>query len=198
MDLKVRCACGTVRGIVRDVSPAVTNHVVCECGWCQRYAHVLERVDTMLDARGGTTVFQIRPSAFEVTDGLDAMKCIHLTSGGARRWYAGCCRTAIANTLKAPGPPFIGILACGVDWDGVDREAAIGPVRVRVNGVFDGVDRAALRARKIDLLGMVGHYGPTFVKWWVQGEGRRIVFFDPATGAPIVTPERVKTEPVRP
>lgn len=196
VDLDVRCDCGTVRAVIRDATPDNTNRVVCECGWCQRYAHLLERVDTMLDERGGTEVFQIRPSSLELLAGQDRLECMHLTSGGARRWYAGCCRSPIANTLAKPGPPFVGVLACCVDWTKVAKEEALGPVRVRVNGVVPPADRSRLRARRRDQFTMLGHYAPKFFGWWLRGEGKQIPFFD-AAGQPIAEPERIRTEPVR-
>ena len=59
-DLALRCRCGHVRGIARDVSPANGFRFVCYCKDCQAFARFLERAD-VLDPAGGTDIFQMPP-----------------------------------------------------------------------------------------------------------------------------------------
>ena len=96
------CDCGQIRGVIREVSPATINHVICYCGSCQEYAAVLNHAH-ILDAQGGTRVIQVAPSRFEVTHGLDQLASSRLVwkKGGAMRWYATCCHTPIAKIGRA-------------------------------------------------------------------------------------------------
>lgn len=49
VDLPLRCSCGALRGVLRGMSPARGNRVVCYCRDCQAFAHFLDR-DEILDA----------------------------------------------------------------------------------------------------------------------------------------------------
>ena len=70
-DLCIRCECGAVTGVARGVSPATVNRVVCHCRGCTAYAHVLGRASEILDARGGTEVFQMSPRQLSITTGIE-------------------------------------------------------------------------------------------------------------------------------
>jgi hypothetical protein len=59
MELDLRCSCGRVRGIARDVAPSTINHCSCYCDDCQAFAHFLGRADAILDAHGGTEIAQM-------------------------------------------------------------------------------------------------------------------------------------------
>ena len=58
-ELALRCRCGTVRGVARDVAPSTVNHCFCYCDDCQAFAHFLGRADDVLDAYGGTEITQM-------------------------------------------------------------------------------------------------------------------------------------------
>jgi len=64
----VRCRCGEVKGVVTGASPRTVNRVVCYCDDCQAYAHQLGRPD-LLNAKGGSDIVQIAPSALSITRG---------------------------------------------------------------------------------------------------------------------------------
>ncbi len=123
------CRCGAVRGTLDHVG-SVGNHVVCYCIDCQTYAHHLERAD-VLDDHGGSAVYQSRPSAMQITQGRDQVRCLRLSPKGTLRFYAGCCNTPMANMAANPRAPFVGVpLTFFAEPDSAP------PVRVRVMGKY--------------------------------------------------------------
>jgi Family of unknown function (DUF6151) len=104
VDLPLRCQCGLMRGVARDVSPSAGLRFSCYCKDCQAFARYLERAD-MIDPAGGTDIFQMPPARVKLTAGTDAMRCLRF-SNRVLRWYTECCRSPIANT--AAGPRFPG------------------------------------------------------------------------------------------
>lgn len=185
-DLAIECACGAVKGMLRGVEPASGNHIVCMCDDCQAYARFLG-TDGIVDAHGGTEIFQMPASLVSLTEGQQLVACVRLSSKGMHRWYASCCRTPIANTL-GPRVPFAGVIHCaiGAPLAGGDRNDALGPVLERVQGRFapGGVPEGSRRTASLGLLlRMVGKVAG----WWLRGL-RGSPFFDSA-GKPIVTPQ---------
>jgi hypothetical protein len=104
LDLPLRCRCGHVRGMAREVSPSTGFRFICYCKDCEAFARFLDRAD-VLDAAGGTDIFQMPPGRVTLAAGTDAVRCLRLRGTGVFRWYADCCRTPIANTA---GPGFPG------------------------------------------------------------------------------------------
>jgi hypothetical protein len=102
-DIPLRCSCGRVRGVARAVLPSAGFRFVCYCNDCQPFARFLERPD-ILDAGGGMDIFQLPPGQVTFTAGLDALRCVRLSSK-VLRWFADCCRTPIANTAADPRFP---------------------------------------------------------------------------------------------
>ena len=102
-EVPLKCSCGSVQGVARDVSPKTGNRLVCMCDDCQAYAHHLGRAEHILDRNGGTEVFQLTPSQLTLTEGREHLRCLRLKEKGLMRWYAGCCNTPVANTLASPG-----------------------------------------------------------------------------------------------
>src|SRR4051812_24670077 len=94
--VRLECSCGGVTGTASNVSPRTGNRLICMCDDCQAYAHHLGRADDILDAYGGTDIFQLTPSQVVISSGRDRMRCVRLTDKGILRWYAGCCNTPMA------------------------------------------------------------------------------------------------------
>ncbi|AKF04588.1 DUF6151 family protein [Sandaracinus amylolyticus] len=131
--LPIRCACGQVRGHV-DVVPGGGQRLVCYCDDCQAYGRFLGR-DDVLDARGGTDIWQTRPSLVRITEG--ELASMRLSDRGMIRWYARCCRTPIANTMVSAGAPFVGMhQRCIGDADGRRRDDVLGAPIAKVQGRF--------------------------------------------------------------
>jgi hypothetical protein len=191
-DLLLACRCGTVRAVAHGVTPEIGNHCVCYCDDCQAFPKALGRPD-VLDANGGTDIFQLSPARVEFTHGVDRVACLRLTDKGLVRWYASCCNTPIGNTLLTPAIPFVGVIRSFVP------EAAtgtLGPIRARVFREFATGDTAAIppdnQSRWTMLLRLIG----LMISWRLRGDHKRSPFFHVVTRAPIVTP-RVLTEQER-
>lgn len=103
----LRCACGAMHWTIAPTAPG--TRLRCYCSDCQAYAAALG-AETMMDDKGGTELFQTLPSAVAITQGAEHLANLRLTPKGLLRWYAGCCKTPIANTLNGPGLPFVGMV----------------------------------------------------------------------------------------
>ncbi len=64
--LPIRCSCAALRGTALGVSANRGNRVVCYCDDCQSFAYFLGRADQILDAHGGTDIFQTSPARLEM------------------------------------------------------------------------------------------------------------------------------------
>jgi hypothetical protein len=190
----LRCRCGTLRGVMTDVSPATGTRLVCHCNDCQAFARFLGQ-DGVVDAAGGTDIFHVAPSQVRLTEGADRLACVRLSKKGLFRWYAGCCKTPIGNMIGARFP-HIGIVGAFVETsDGGEAGDARGEPLFSIFGKFavggcpphadpTASPRLLLRSAKL----MLG--------WWLAGKGQPQPFFDSATRAPRAAP-RVLTRAER-
>jgi hypothetical protein len=186
--LRVRCACGALQGEARAVAPSVGNHVVCYCDDCQAFAHFLGRATDMLDAHGGTDIFQMSPARLRFTAGVERLACMRLTGKGMRRWYAACCRTPIGTTMASGAMPFVGLAATCLEAPADDPalQKALGPVLARGYRRYAKGEAATIPADVIpfalDALRVIG----LMLGWKLRGDRRRSPFFDRRTGHPAV------------
>lgn len=189
VDVRIRCSCGTLGGAARGVSGTIGNRLVCYCDDCQSFAHFLGRADDVLDTHGGTDIFQTTPSHIEIDRGTDRLACMRLTPGGLFRWYADCCKTPIANTMRFPRMPFAGVIHSCMDHAADSRTAdeALGPVRARVAGRFAKGDAAQIGAHPGMPLSML-RIAPMILFAWLRGEAQPSPFFD-AAGNPRAEPQ---------
>ncbi|MBV8654272.1 MAG: hypothetical protein JO255_22620 [Alphaproteobacteria bacterium] len=195
-DLSLRCRCGHLRGVATDVSPRAGFRFICYCRDCQDFARFLERPD-VLDAAGGTDIFQMPPGRLKLTAGTDAVRCLQL-SGKVFRWYSDCCRTPIGNTA-GPRFPVVGLIHAFMDHDedGRSGDEALGPPRCRL------YERSARGPLPPDAppplsLSLVARRTSRLLGWWLRGLGRPNPFFDDRTGAPLSAPRAVtRGEPAR-
>src|ERR1700734_1859352 len=105
LNLSLRCRCGHVRGVARDVSPSAGFRLICYCKDCQAFARILERPE-VLDAAGGTDIFQMALWRLKLRVGADALRCLRF-SHSVVRWCGGCCRTPIINSAATHRFPLI-------------------------------------------------------------------------------------------
>jgi hypothetical protein len=126
VDVPLKCSCGSVQGVAKNISPETGNHIVCYCEDCQAFAKYLKRDADILDEYGGTDIFQVTPSQVEITAGSDQLRCIRLTEKGLFRWHTECCKTPVGNMISS-GMPFIGVVHNFMDDEGV-RDKNLGPV----------------------------------------------------------------------
>lgn len=191
IELPLRCRCGHVRGIAHDVSPSAGFRLVCYCEDCQAFARFLDRPD-VLNAAGGTDIFQVPPGHVKLTAGRDALRCLSL-SGKVLRWYAACCRTPIANTAAGARFPVLGLIHSFISDEvgGRSRDEVLGPP---VCCIYERSATAPLpsNAPPPASLGIFARRAAKLLGWWVRGLGRPNPFFDELTKAPLSAP-RVPT-----
>ncbi len=186
-DLQLRCRCSHVRGVASDVSPSSGFRFVCYCNDCQAFARFLDRAD-VLDAAGGTDIFQLPPGRVKLTAGADAVCCLRF-SGKVFRWYADCCRTPIANTAATPRFPVLGLIHSFIsdEAEGHRRDEVIGPPLCRI------YERSATgplppNAPSPPSFRVLARRGSKMLGWWLRGLGRPSPFFDDRTNAPLCAP----------
>ena len=88
-----------MRGEALDASPKTGTRVVCYCDDCQAFAKFLERPD-VLDAKGGTDIFQMASWRLRITQGAEELRCMHLVEKGMTRFYTACCRTPVGPSTR--------------------------------------------------------------------------------------------------
>jgi hypothetical protein len=170
-----------MRGVVTDVRPSNSAHAVCYCDDCQAFARWLG-IDGVMDERGGTEVVQVAPAQVRWTEGDDRLRCVRLSPKGMVRWYSGCCRTPVGNTVSAR-VPFVGLPRLAFVELPPD---AVGPA-VGVQGRFaKGGVPPGVHARAP--LGLIAHAVRMLTGWWIAGRGRPSPYFDARTGAPRAVP----------
>jgi hypothetical protein len=187
LDLQLRCRCGHVRGVASEVAPSNGFRFVCYCKDCQAFARFLERPD-VLDAAGGTDIFQMPPGRVKFTTGTDAVRCLRL-SGKVFRWYTDCCRTPIANTAASPRFPVVALIHSFMDddSDGRSRDELIGPPLCRI------YERSAIgplppTAPAPPSFGVFARRASKILGWWLRRLARPNPFFDDRTNAPCSVP----------
>jgi hypothetical protein len=194
VDLPLRCRCGRVRGIASGIEPSAGFRFVCYCGDCQAFARFLGRPD-VLDAAGGTDIFQMPGGRVKLTAGMDAVRCLRF-SPNVFRWYAACCGTPIANT-GGPRFPVIALIHSFMSdpADARSRDEMLGPP---LCGIYEASATGPLPANppappRIALFAL---RASRIFRWWWRGLGRPTPFFDDRTKAPLSAP-RVLTRSER-
>ena len=188
-DLAIRCFCGTVRGVLTGVSGKIGNRVICYCDDCQAFANYLSTDCEILDANGGTDIFQVSPAHLRFQQGKEQLACLRLTPKGTYRWYTNCCRTPIGNPLPTGKLPFVGLIHSCMDPGGRSLDEILGPVRARVMaryaiGDLDGID-AYDGFPPASLASFILHA----LHWRIRGDHIYSPFFDPVTGEPAAVPK---------
>jgi hypothetical protein len=180
-----------LKGVVHD--PRSGNHAVCWCRDCQAFAHFLGRASEILDERGGSEIIQVLPRNVVFTQGAEALACMRLTPKGLVRWYAGCCKTPIGNTLATPKLSFIGLVhtclkgapEAGPGAETRSLDEVFGPVRCWVNSESA---KGEPKPKTAGLGRALGWFFGTVVRARFNGDYRKTPFFDMATGQPVVAP----------
>jgi hypothetical protein len=189
-DLSFACDCGTVTGTMLRVGPDQGDHVVCHCTDCQNLTRHLGHAERVLDAHGGTALYQARCARVRIGTGRDRLACVHLTDKPTLRWYAECCRTPLFNSYANGKVPYITIqlAAC----DPATRDRLVGPPRGHLftaDGIGDTRD-----LRKMSMGTLMRRFFPRMIKDIVSGDRRRSPLFDTKTLEPIAEPHRLTAE----
>ncbi|MHA4836315.1 DUF6151 family protein [Sphingopyxis sp. MSC1_008] len=189
-DLSFACDCGTVTGTMRGVGPDRGDHVVCHCTDCQDLTHHLGHAERLLDAHGGTALYQTRCANMRLDTGREQLACLHLTDAPTLRWYAACCRTPLFNTFKNGKLPFITILTAACDP--AARERLLGPLRGHL--FTQDATGDASHLPKMSMVSLMRRFFTRAINDIVSGERRRSALFDAKTLEPIATPHRLTGE----
>ncbi len=190
----LKCRCGKIRGSIEPAGTDGGRQVVCMCIDCQTYARWLGEPDELLDEVGGTEIYQTTPARVKIHEGREQIRCVRLSPKGTLRFYAGCCRTPLANMGVPAGLPFAGIPVRFIDLEGAgrSREQVLGPVTVRLNakhatgdapeGSHDGVPKSML-------------FTASFGMMWDRLRGEHLPnAFRTDDGQPIHEPEVISKE----
>ncbi|MBU1437592.1 MAG: hypothetical protein KKF79_09525 [Gammaproteobacteria bacterium] len=181
-----QCRCGVVRGEVD--CRGTHNRIICYCTDCQAFGRFLGPSAAVLDGQGGTEIVQVAQSKLHFTQGQDQLLALRLSETGMIRWYAGCCKTAIGNTMPSPGGAFIGLIHCCLDRSQVtadfgskiallETETALGSPKPLAHGLF----------------GVISRFFWLMLTERVSGRYRQSPFFEP-TGLPIIQPRVLTSE----
>jgi hypothetical protein len=187
MTIPLQCRCGAMRG---TVGVQVGVRAVCYCDDCQAYAHALGRSD-VLDASGGTDIWQTQPATVKLSAGLEHLRCLRLSPKGMLRFHTGCCSTPIGNSMASSRLPFIGIVDAMMDHSAAPRDALLGPPH-RIMGRFakGGVPAGAPSRASVGFVtGLLGFMARGFI----SGGHQPTPFFD-QSGAPVVIPRVLSVE----
>ena len=184
-NVDLKCQCGQIKGIARNISPQQGTRVVCYCKDCQAFASHLNTDTSIVNQYGGTDIYQLPPANIEISQGREQLKCLRLSPKGLYRWYAGCCNTPIANVVSHK-IPLVGVIHNFIaDPDLADQ--SLGPVKAHVN-----IQGASKRLPKewVDKAAVYGYLAKVAAKlliWKISGKGNPSPFFDQA-GKPVSTP----------
>ncbi|HEX5661617.1 MAG TPA: DUF6151 family protein [Polyangiales bacterium] len=186
--VSLRCQCGAVRGTAEGISPASDSRAICYCDDCQIYARHLG-TPGVLDERGGTDGCLLAPAQVRFEAGAD-IRCMQLSPKGLFRWYAGCCKTPLGNTM-GPGLPVVILLHSCMDHaaGGRTRDEDLGPPKVKMLARFaaGGAPPGAHPKTPLKMFPyIVGHFARTFLK----GRGKPNPFWDDH-GAPRAKPSMI-------
>ena len=134
-DITIRCSCGGFEGRAHGLESSVGIRLVCYCDDCQAFPWALDAADRVLDAHGGSDIFQTSPARIEFTKGRENLACLRLSDKGLLRWYASCCNSPIGATLAMASVPFVALLHSAMEFGG-SPDAVLGPSRGGVNARF--------------------------------------------------------------
>lgn len=184
-DTAFSCACGKAQLLATNVTPTSGTRIICYCKDCQAFAHFLSREDSVLDAWGGTEIFQMPVAYVQITEGKDELRCMRITPGGLYRWYTGCCNTPIGNTMGA-GMPFIGLIHSALE-NSSTRDEHLGPIQGFVQVSSATSPRPDLNKQADVPFGLLLRMFFRLFKWKLKGLNKPSSFFN-SEGQPVVTP----------
>jgi Family of unknown function (DUF6151) len=181
--LPLRCQCGTIQGELTELRKV--NRALCYCKDCQAFARVLGQESRVLDPLGGSDIIQVLPKSIRFTQGSEALACLRLGPKGILRWYAGCCRTPIGNTLPTRKLSFIGLVHTCLAPGQISLDEAFGPVTAWVHTQSAN---GSPKPKQVGVGKSIGWFIRTTLKARLNGDYKLTPFFHPETGAPVATP----------
>lgn len=134
-NVKLECSCREVQGQLTNIDPSKAFHVHCLCSDCQSVAVYLKNEDKILDAHGGSELYQTYPAYVKITKGIDKLQTVQVKENGIYRWHTSCCKMPIANIMNSHRIPFAGVSVKFMKFDS-DQEKleTLGPVIMKAFG----------------------------------------------------------------
>lgn len=169
------CTCGALAGSVAPAALRGGARIECFCRDCRAAQIYLEQPDP---APGAVETFLTTPDAISITRGGEHLSVFRLGPKGVYRWYAGCCKAPLFNTLGSPKLPFAGIATARFDAPDL-----LGPV-IAQNAVPQPDGSTRLKGGLRMAFGVFRR----MIAARLGGRWRRTPFFDPDSGAPTVEP----------
>ncbi|GAA4037470.1 DUF6151 family protein [Parerythrobacter jejuensis] len=188
--LAISCKCGEVTGTLHDVGPDKGDRYVCYCSDCRDFIHLLGRQDDVLDAHGGTAVYQTRVAKLELNTGIDKLATVRLTQKPTTRWYAACCNTPFFNTINKAKPPFLSVITECCDAE--RRDSVLGPSRGDVSA--QEAMPPLQSAKPVSNFRMLSRVMRRIFRDTWSGDWKLSPLFDMETRKPITEARRVTAE----
>ena len=183
-DVSLQCQCGNIKGTITNATPSSGSLVVCCCEDCQNFIRYLKQEENTLDQFGGTRIYQTSQSQLTIHEGHNQLKSLRLSEKGTLRWYAGCCKTPIGNTISA-SMPFVGVIHSFIDAS--DHADKLGSVRAYVQTQHaTGQPDYPHSAEKFPI-GITLRIVRKMLFWKIRGMHKPTVFFD-SDGKPVSKP----------
>ncbi|WP_246450004.1 DUF6151 family protein [Qipengyuania soli] len=180
------CECGAVAGTIDKATSAEGDHVICHCKDCRDLVRHFGKEARILDANGGTALYQSRCARMHLNRGKEMLAGLHMTDGPTLRWYAKCCGTPMFNAYKNGRIPYITTLLANCDQAG--RNALGAPLGHLFLDEATG-DTSLLRPLSMGRL--MRRFFRRMVKDIVTGDRRRSELYDAATLEPIAKPRHL-------
>lgn len=188
MSLTFACSCGATEWQVArpETGTETGTHLVCYCADCQTFPRHLGA--DILTECGGTALLQVAPAQVTFTKGAGNLALLKLSPKGLSRWYTGCCKTPVANTLASAKLPFVSLMTAAHLGDA----AALGPVRAHVNTVYARGPGKPAKDRGLGRI-MVD-FARRLLTERLSGRWKDTPFFAPPDWAPVAAPEVLSRE----
>jgi hypothetical protein len=184
MSFKFHCHCGSLNGEMAEPQKAIRG--ICYCRDCQTYAHFLGKPRTILDSSGGTDVIATLAKYVSFKGSTKSLACLSLTENARLlRWYATCCNTPIANTLRNHRMPYVGLIHSCLGVNAAELDKAFSQVQLHLN-----VESATTppNAVPIGKLAALSKYVPALILSRVSGSYRHSPFFEGNDRRPVAMP----------
>lgn len=186
---RIQCRCGTIRGHIHGAGTC--NRIVCYCADCQAFAKFLGHSNEVLDVHGGTEIVQVAQTRLVFSQGKEHLAAVRLSEKGLVRWYAGCCRTAIGNTLIDPRISFVGLIHSSLDRSQMDLDFGKNVSIVNTESAT-GEPKPVPRG----LLGVVLRFLKIVLSARIAGRYRKSQLFN-ESGAPVAHPAVLSAEELK-
>jgi hypothetical protein len=181
MNLALQCQCGALRGQLTHTQRALRG--VCYCKDCRAYSNHLGIASTTHDSLGGADFVATQAKYVSLTDGLDNLACLSLSSKGLLRWYAKCCNMPIGNTTRNWKMSYVGVVRTCLQADAAAFERAFPRVQMRVNTASaKGAPPSMGLKTTLALAGFI----PRVMASGINGSYQQTPFFSTPTGLPAV------------